>query len=222
MKSEAPSPDAVPISRHAMIEAQIAARGIDCPAVLQALDATPREWFVSERQKSHAYADRPLAIGEGQTISQPYIVALMTALSRVRPTDRVLEIGTGSGYQTAILARLAAEVFTVERIESLSKLAESRLTEHGFSNVHFRIGDGSKGWTEEAPFDRILVTAGAPSVPKPLYEQLAEGGRMVLPVGPETDQALRVIERNGDKWVEQPGIPVRFVPLIGEHGFAGS
>lgn len=205
-----------------MIEAQIAARGIDSPAVLQALDATPREWFVAEEQKSVAYADRPLSIGEGQTISQPYIVALMTSLLQVRPTDRVLEIGTGSGYQTAILARLAARVFTIERIASLSHRAAARLAEHGIQNVEFRIGDGSLGWPEAAPFDRILVTAGAPDIPKPLYEQLADGGRMVLPVGPEYDQSLRVLERRGFECIEQPGIPVRFVPLIGAHGFSGT
>ena len=146
----------------------------------------------------------------------------MTSLLKLRPTDRVLEIGTGSGYQTAILARLAARVFTIERIGSLSQRAAVRLAEHGIHNVDFRIGDGTLGWPEAAPFDRILVTAGAPATPKPLYEQLADGGRMVLPVGPETDQSLRVLERRGDAFIEQPGIPVRFVPLIGVHGFSGT
>lgn len=217
-----PPVEADPTTLRAMIEAQIAARGIDSPAVLRALDATPREWFVADEQKSVAYADRPLSIGEGQTISQPYIVALMTSLLQVRPTDRVLEIGTGSGYQTAILARLAARVFTIERIASLSHRAAARLAEHGMHNIEFRIGDGSLGWPEAAPFDRILVTAGAPDIPKPLYEQLADGGRMVLPVGPEFDQSLRVLERRGSECIEQPGIPVRFVPLIGAHGFSGT
>ena len=211
-----------PVTLRNMIEAQISARGIDCPAVLHALDATPREWFVADEQKSVAYADRPLPIGEGQTISQPYIVALMSSLLQLRPTDRVLEIGTGSGYQTAILARLAARVFTIERIASLSHRAAERLAAHGFHDVEFRVSDGSLGWPEAAPFDRIIVTAGAPEIPKPLYEQLAEGGRMVLPVGPDTDQALRVVERRGNECIEQPGIPVRFVPLIGAHGFSGT
>lgn len=213
---------AEPNTLRGMIEAQIAARGIDSPAVLQALDVTPRDWFVEEGQKSLAFADRPLPIGEGQTISQPYIVALMTSLLQIEPTHRVLEIGTGSGYQTAVLARLAARVFTVERIASLSKRAAGRLSEHGFNNVEFRVGDGSLGWPEAAPFDRIIITAGAPVIPKPLYDQLVEGGRMVLPVGPETDQSLRVVERRGGECLQQPGIPVRFVPLIGEYGFRGS
>lgn len=205
-----------------MIETQIAARGIDSPAVLQALDVTPREWFVADAQIPQAYADRPLPIGQGQTISQPYIVALMTSLLQVQRSHRVLEIGTGSGYQTAILARLGAAVYTVERLAELSHLAAERLQRHGISKVEFRIGDGSLGWPEEAPFDRILVTAGAPEIPHPLYKQLSDGGRMVLPVGPESDQKLRVVERKGNEFVEHPGIPVRFVPLIGAHGFRDS
>jgi len=211
-----------PSALREMIEAQISARGIDCPEVLQALDATPRDLFVREEQKPLAFADRPLPIGEGQTISQPYIVALMTSLLQLQPTDRVLEIGTGSGYQTAVLARLAARVYTIERIASLSHRAAAKLGELGIHNVDFRIGDGSLGWPDAAPFDRIIITAGAPVIPKPLYEQLKEGGRMVLPVGPETDQSLRVVERLGDRCVEHPGIPVRFVPLIGEYGFHGT
>ncbi len=205
-----------------MIETQIAARGIDNPAVLQALDVTPREWFVADGQIPLAYADRPLPIGQGQTISQPYIVALMTSMLQVQRSHRVLEIGTGSGYQTAILARLAAEIFTVERFAELSRLAAERLQHHGISNVRFRVGDGSLGWPEEAPFDRIVVTAAAPEIPQPLYRQLCDGGRMVLPVGPESDQTLRVVERNGTEFVEHPGIPVRFVPLIGAFGFRDS
>jgi len=205
-----------------MIDAQLVARGVRSAAVLKAMDATPREWFVSEEQKSAAYSDRPLCIGEGQTISQPYIVGLMTELLQVRPTDRVLEIGTGSGYQTAILARLSPHIFTVERIESLSRQAQSRLAAHGINTVRFRVGDGTLGWPEAAPFDRILVTAGGPVIPNPLYEQLAEGGRMVLPVGPENEQTLRVLERRSGHWIEHPGIPVRFVRLIGEHGFRES
>ena len=208
--------------RKAMIDKQIVARGVRSATVLQAMDATPREWFVADNQKNDAYCDSPLSIGEGQTISQPYIVALMTELLELQPHHRVLEIGTGSGYQTAILARLAAAVFTIERIEALSHRAQERLSSHGIGNVQFRVGDGTLGWPEAAPFDRILVTAGSPTIPHPLYEQLSECGRMVLPVGPDCDQTLRVVERRSGHFIEHPGIPVRFVRLIGKHGFDGS
>jgi protein-L-isoaspartate(D-aspartate) O-methyltransferase len=202
-----------------MVKSQIARRGIRDERVLEAMRTVPRERFLPPDQAAHAYEDRALPVGLGQTISQPYIVALMTESLELSPDHRVLEIGTGTGYQTAILATLAHHVFTVERIEDLAVLVPKRLEDLGFSNVTFRIGDGSVGWPERAPFDRITVTAAAPQVIQALVNQLTEGGRLVIPVGDQETQRLTMIERHQGKIVERPSIGVRFVRLIGEAGF---
>jgi protein-L-isoaspartate(D-aspartate) O-methyltransferase len=202
-----------------MIETQIVQRGIRSERVLDAVRNTPRELFVPAEQAAHAYEDRALPVGMGQTISQPYIVAIMTEALEVEPDHRVLEIGTGTGYQTAILAILARSVFSVERIEALSVAAQRRIADLGIDHVTFRIGDGSVGLPEFAPFDRIIVTAAAPAVVQALVDQLVEGGRLVIPVGDVDTQRLTTIERRQGKIVERPSIAVRFVKLIGESGF---
>ena len=195
-------------------------RGVRDPRVLDALRSVPRHAFVSDAMKDEAYDDRPLPIGEGQTISQPYMVAAMTALLEPRPTDRVLEIGTGSGYQTAILARLSAEVVSIERHAALADAAAARCTALGFTNIRFMVGDGTEGAPDHAPFDRILVTAGAPAVPETLKAQLADGGRLVIPVGPPGFQRLIAIDRHGGEFFETTGEGCVFVPLIGRHGWS--
>ncbi|MFH0945052.1 MAG: protein-L-isoaspartate(D-aspartate) O-methyltransferase [Planctomycetota bacterium] len=200
--------------RGQMIERQIRARGVRDERVLAAMEKVPRERFVLAVDLDHAYEDRPLPIGRGQTISQPYIVAVMTEKARISPSHRVLEIGTGSGYQTAVLGELAAEVFSIEIIESLSRRAGSILAELGYENVHCRIGDGSSGWPEEAPFDAILVTAAPAGIPAALVAQLAEGGRLVIPVG-RKDQELVVITKTDGAVQQEPLFPVRFVPMTG-------
>jgi protein-L-isoaspartate(D-aspartate) O-methyltransferase len=207
--------------RERMVDSQIVARGVRDPRVLDALRAVPRHLFVPTAERADAYDDRPLPIGEGQTISQPYIVALMTAALAARETDRVLEVGTGSGYQTAILARLAREVITIERHAALAAGAERVLHELGVSNVRVIVGDGSEGYAEQAPYDRILVTAGAPAVPESLQAQLADDGRLVIPVGSAGHQVLTVIDRHGTEFVRREGEGCVFVPLIGRHGWGG-
>lgn len=202
-----------------MIEKQLRRRGISDSAVLAAMTAVPRHEFVAEELRSHAYDDLPLPIGGGQTISQPYIVAAMTAALHLRPGDRVLEIGTGCGYQAAVLSRLATEVFTIERRPELASAASTKLARLGYPNAHVHCGDGTFGLPEVAPFDAILVAAAAPSVPKPLLAQLAEGGRMVLPVGDAERQELRLIERRGDGFPTKMLEGCRFVPLVGYHGW---
>jgi protein-L-isoaspartate(D-aspartate) O-methyltransferase len=183
------------------------------PRVLAAMKRVPRHEFVPEESRAAAYADTPLPIGEGQTISQPYIVALMTELAAVDPTDTVLEIGTGSGYQAAVLAELAAKVFTIEIVEPLGRRATKTLEQLGYRNVETRIGDGYAGWRAHAPFDAILVTAAPEEIPQPLIEQLARGGKMVVPVGAGT-QELVVLEKGADGAVEKRAVlPVRFVPF---------
>ncbi len=204
---------------HRALLAELRRKGITDPRVLAALEKVPRHLFVLPEHLPLAYEDRPLPIGLGQTISQPYIVALSTQALAPTPEDRVLEIGTGSGYQTAILAELAKEVFTVERLPELSREAEERLRRLGYGNVRFRVGDGTKGWPEEAPFSRILVAAAAPKVPPSLFAQLAEGGRMVLPVGGRFDQDLWLVRKEAGKPVYEYLCPVTFVPLIGEEGW---
>ncbi len=194
-------------------------KGIRDPRVLSALEKVPRHLFVLPEDIPWAYEDRPLSIGFGQTISQPYIVALSTEALELSPEDRVLEIGTGSGYQTAILAELAKEVFTVERLPELSWEARERLRRLGYGNVHFRVGDGTKGWPEEAPFSAILVTAAAPRLPQSLFAQLAEGGRLVIPVGGRLHQDLWCVRKEGGKPVYEHLCPVSFVPLVGEEGW---
>src|SRR5712692_10208662 len=176
----------------------------------------PREEFVPQEARVEAYEDGPLPIGYDQTISQPYIVAFMTEQLRLKPSDRVLEIGTGSGYQAAILAELAAEVYTIEIIEPLAKNAEATLQRLGYENVHVKVGDGYKGWPEEALFDAIIVTCAPDRVPQPLTEQLKEGGRMIIPVGSGLDQQLFLLEKKEGQMAERAILPVRFVPMAGE------
>jgi protein-L-isoaspartate(D-aspartate) O-methyltransferase len=207
--------------RERMVDSQIALRGVRDARVLSVLRDVPRHLFVPEWARGEAYDDRPLAIGEGQTISQPYMVALMTAALAAREIDRVLEVGTGSGYQTAILARLAREVITIERHASLAAAAGTVLRSLGIQNVRLIVGDGSEGHPEAAPYDRILVTAGAPAVPETLKSQLAQGGRLVIPVGPAGHQVLTVIDRRGSEYVQHEGEGCVFVPLIGRHGWGG-
>jgi protein-L-isoaspartate(D-aspartate) O-methyltransferase len=187
--------------------------------VMTAIGTVPRHEFVPAAQRRHAYANRPLPIGYGQTISQPYIVALMSDLIKPQPGDRVLELGTGSGYQAAILAELTGQVYSIEIIEALGKQAAKRLSRLGYDNVSTRIGDGYYGWEEHAPFDAIVVTAAASHVPPPLVEQLKPGGRMVIPVGSRfLTQQLVLIEKGADgQLITRQILPVRFVPLTGEH-----
>jgi protein-L-isoaspartate(D-aspartate) O-methyltransferase len=202
-------------ARAEMVATQIAARGVADPAVLAAMRKVPRHEFVPAGLAAMAYEDRPIQIGWGQTISQPYIVALMSELANVHAGARVLEVGTGSGYQAAVLAELGADVYTVEIVEPLAKLAAARLARLGYTSVHSRSGDGYRGWPEAAPFDAIVVAAAAPAVPEPLKQQMKIGGRLVLPVGTR-DQALRVIVRMAYDWSERTVIPVAFVPMTGE------
>ena len=202
-----------------MVRRQLAGRGIRDHRVLDAMAEVPREQFVPRSIRDAAYDDRALPVECNQTISQPYIVAKMSEMLELEPTHRVLEIGTGTGYQTAILAHLAQEVFTIERHAELSVLASDRLSALGFTNIRYRCGDGSVGWEDAAPFDRIVVTAGAPETPHRLTAQLAEGGRLVIPVGDESTQTLYAIRRKGYKYLTQTGIPCRFVKLIGEQGW---
>jgi protein-L-isoaspartate(D-aspartate) O-methyltransferase len=203
-----------------MIRTQVIDRGISDPRVLDALRAIPREKFFAQEMADEAYADRAAPIGHGQTISQPYMVALMTERLAVRPEHKVLEIGTGSGYQTAILARLCSAVYSIERVKPLLDDAFHRLMDLNARNVHFRHADGTLGWTDAAPFDRILIAAGAPSVPQSLLlQQLSDGGLAVLPVGPEDEQMLVVVKRDGDKLHTTDVCPCRFVKLIGREGW---
>lgn len=202
-----------------MVDEQIRRRGVKDERVLAAMEQVPRELFIPGADLAAALSDRALPIEFGQTISQPFVVAAMTALLGIEPHHRVLEIGTGSGYQTAILARLAGQVFTIERIEPLQAKARELLAALGVDNVAFGIGDGTQGWPKEAPFDGIIVTAGAPEVPSPLLEQLADGGRLVIPVGGETEQTLTVVDRRQGETRERPQFPCRFVKLIGSAGW---
>ena len=205
--------------RKRMVVEQIASRGLRDPRLLAVMEAVPRHRFVPSDHLNWAYADGPLPIGFGQTISQPYIVAFMTDALHLTGSERVLEVGTGSGYQAAILGQLAAEVHTIEFIPELSAQAEKVLQELGFTNVHVHSGDGSLGWLEAAPYDSILVAAAAPRLPQPLMDQLAEGGRIILPVGSRGFQQLEIWERRGKKFKHEASIPVAFVPLRGEHGW---
>jgi protein-L-isoaspartate(D-aspartate) O-methyltransferase len=204
-----------------MVESQIAARGIHDHRVLAAMKEIPRHLFVPSPYDKAAYEDCPLPIGNGQTISQPYIVALMTELLMPQPTETVLEIGTGCGYQAAVLAALVSKVFSVERISEVAELARVNLKNVGCKNVEVILGDGTTGYLQKAPYDGIIITAATPSVPKPLIEQLAEGGRLVAPVGGRDIQELiRVRKKDGSLYEEHHG-GVRFVPLIGECGWSG-
>lgn len=201
--------------RQQMVSEQLAARGIENERVLAVMGKVPRHDFVSDSVRHAAYDDHPLLIGEGQTISQPYIVALMTELAAPQPDHRVLEVGTGSGYQAAVLAELVGEVYTIELLPGLAQSAEARLNRLGYGEkVHVRTGDGYLGWPDAAPFDSILVTCGADHVPDPLFEQLKPGGKMIIPVGPRSNQELRVVEKDlrGQRR-SRDVVPVRFVPL---------
>lgn len=209
------APDPFTGARHVMVERQIRSRGIADPAVLRAMAEVPRHRFVPSEMTASAYADRPLPIGHGQTISQPYIVALMTELLDLEPGDRVLEIGTGSGYHAAVVSRIAGVVFTVEIVEPLAERARVILAELGYGNTRVRAGDGYRGWPEEAPFDAVLLTAAPPEIPAPLIDQLAVGGTLVAPVGVER-QELTVIRRTPTGLVTERITPVRFVPMTGE------
>jgi protein-L-isoaspartate(D-aspartate) O-methyltransferase len=199
-----------------MIERQIESRGVKDPRVLATMRATPRHLFVPAELRGQAYEDHPLPIGHGQTISQPYIVAAMTELLDIRPESKVLEIGTGSGYQTAVAARLASHVYSIEIVPELARSSAALLAKLGILNVTVRHGDGYKGWPEEAPFDRIIVTAAPPEIPKALVEQLRPGGKMVIPVGKSAlDQELLVVEKLADGTIRRRSVfPVRFVPMV--------
>lgn len=203
------------VARQAMVERQIMARGVSNPRVLEAMRTVERHLFVPEDVRDLAYTDQPLPIGWGQTISQPYIVALMTELLDPQPGDTVLEIGTGSGYQAAVLATIVDHVYTIEILQPLADQAKARLESLGYRNVTVRCGDGYHGWPEHAPFDGIIVTAAPPSLPQPLVEQLKVGARMVVPVG-EMFQELQVITKGETGYRVEPSIPVRFVPMVGE------
>lgn len=207
--------------RRRMMEEQLIRRGIRDPRVLRVMGSLPRERFVPAHIQRYAYYDGPLDIGAGQTISQPYMVALMTEALELRGGERVLEIGTGSGYQTAVLAMLAADVYTIERIPELQEEAKKRLTELGLSNVHYRVGDGSLGWPEAAPYDRILVTAAVPGLPPPLKKQLKVGGILVAPVGPRWGQTLIRWKKHSDpdQGITEALTDCAFVPLIGTWGY---
>jgi len=198
-----------------MVAEQIESRGVQTPDVLQAMRKVPRHLFVPEPLLPHAHEDTPLGIGSGQTISQPFIVAFMTDLLRPGAESKVLEVGTGSGYQSAILSEMGAELFTIEIVDTLAEAAKVRLTELGYGRIHFRAGDGYRGWPEEAPFDAIIVTAAPESLPGPLVDQIAIGGRLVLPMG-TSDQSLWLITRTADGVRREEVLPVRFVPMTGE------
>ena len=198
-----------------MVDRQLARRDIVDPQVLRVMRRVPRHLFVPERVREYAYADHPLPIGEEQTISQPYIVAFMTQALELKKGNRVLEIGTGSGYQAAVLAELVEEVYTIEIIPALAERAEKLLDELGYDGIQVRAGDGYLGWPEAAPFDAIIVTAAPDHIPTPLIEQLGEGGRLVLPVGDEYQELMRVIKEEGEMRRESL-LPVRFVPMTGK------
>jgi len=204
------------MQREAMVREQIEARGVKDPRVLSALRRVARDRFVLSGSEAVAYQDSPLSIGHGQTISQPYIVAVMSEAAAIGPGESVLEIGTGSAYQTAVLAELARTVYTIEIIPELATRAEALLRTLGYGNVHTRLGDGYAGWPDRAPFDAIVVTAAPPEVPATLQDQLAVGGRLVVPVG-TANQELLVIERTADGFTERRLMPVRFVPMVKGH-----
>jgi protein-L-isoaspartate(D-aspartate) O-methyltransferase len=206
-------------ARAQMVQHQLAERGITDARVLQAMGEIPRELFVLEDYRKDAYTDGPLPIGNEQTISQPFIVALMTQLLKLQGHERVLEIGTGSGYQTAILAKLAKEVWSIEMHPALSAQAKTVLGTLGLNNVHLKVGDGTLGWPESAPFDAMMVTAGSPQMPEPLLQQLTTDGRIVIPLGWRSDQELEHWQRHGGAWHIERITGVRFVPLVGKWGW---
>ena len=214
--------DEFSVARDKMVTWQIEKRGVTNPAVLSAMRSVPRHLFVSANLRDEAYADNPLPIGNWQTISQPYIVALMTQLLQLNGTEKVLEVGTGSGYQAAVLSLLAREVHTVEFIPALAEEARERLSRLGHANVHVHQGDGSLGWQESTPYDAIMVTASAPKAPPPLLEQLAPHGRLVVPSGGRSVQTLQLWQQENGVWQPEDVLPVSFVPLRGQHGWKES
>ncbi len=205
--------------RKRMVDAQLIPRGISDPKVLEAFLSVPRHHFVPDSFSEASYADHPLPIGSGQTISQPYIVALMTECLRLKGEEKVLEVGTGSGYQAAILAKLCRKVCTVERDPNLLESAKKILEKEGHENIIYKCGDGTKGWEDEAPFDGIIVTAAAPDVPEPLKQQLAEGGRLIIPVGSMYSQMLISVEKKDNDYICENICGCVFVPLVGEYGW---
>jgi protein-L-isoaspartate(D-aspartate) O-methyltransferase len=211
--------DEFEILRRRMVESQLAGQGIRDPRVLGALLEVPRHLFVPEAAIAQAYENHPVDIGQGQTISQPYMVARMSEVLELRGGERVLEVGSGCGYQTAVLKALRADVYTVERLPELSRRARENVERAGYSGVHYRIGDGSRGWPEEAPFDRVIVTAGAPSMPVSLVEQLREGGSMVIPVGGEREQELLLVRRGQGRVTRERICACAFVKLWGDEGW---
>jgi protein-L-isoaspartate(D-aspartate) O-methyltransferase len=202
--------------RQRMVQEQLMPRGIHEERVLAAIAKVPREEFVPQEARAASYTDQPLPIGYGQTISQPFVVAFMTEQLQLKRDDRVLEIGTGSGYQAAILAELTAEVYTIEIIEPLAKNAEATLVRLGYKNVQVKAGDGYKGWPEHAPFDAVIVTCAPSHVPPPLVDQMKEGGRMIIPVGGLGEQELYLLEKKNGQLEQRAVLPVRFVPMAGE------
>ena len=202
-----------------MVEQQLKARGIEDKAVLTTMEKVPRELFVPHEYRESAYKDGPLPINEGQTISQPYMVALMTQCLQLQGHEKVLEIGTGSGYQMAVLLSITPNVYSIERLPALAQYAIDNLRSLGYENLHIKVGDGSCGWPEEQPFDAIIVTAGATDIPSVLKEQLADGGRLVIPVGPRYSQNLFRVTRQGDKFITEDFTACVFVPLIGKYGW---
>jgi len=205
--------------RQQMVKAQLVPRGIKDHCVLEAMERVPRHLFVDISMQSCAYDDMAMSIGEGQTISQPYMVAIMTELLELSGKERVLEIGTGSGYQAAVLAELSKDVYTIERIASLAEKASEKFKSLGYANAHVKTGDGTLGWPEEAPFDRIMITAASPKIPEPLIEQLALDGILIIPVGSRYSQQLLKIRKTKEGLLEEYHTPCVFVPLIGEHGW---
>lgn len=217
--SEAARAEGYAGQRRAMVEEQIRDRGVHSPRVLEAMLGVPRHLFVPEDSLAGAYSDQPLPIGEGQTISQPYMVAVMTEALELKGDERVLEVGTGSGYQAAVLSLLAAEVYTVENHASLALAAQRLLAQLGYTNVHVHAGDGTLGFPGAAPYGGIVVTAAAPRIPPPLVEQLAEGGRLVIPVGQADQQELLQVRKTGGKTTSSLLHYCRFVPLVGRYGW---
>lgn len=205
-------------ARQRLVE-ELRSKGINDLAVLRAFEKTPRHQFVPTGIRHRAYEDMPLPIGNGQTISQPYIHAHYLQLLTLKGTEKVLEIGTGTGYQTALLSHLVSQVFSVERIAALSEQAKANMQKLGIGNVSLKVGDGTLGWTAYAPFDAILVSAGSPSLPQPLVDQLADGGRLLVPIGDRETQHLMLLTRRGERVEKREVAPVRFVPLIGTHGW---
>jgi protein-L-isoaspartate(D-aspartate) O-methyltransferase len=205
--------------REHMVKSQLAGRGIKDRRVLEAMRQVPRHLFIPEGMRNLAYCDGPLPIGHGQTISQPYIVALMTEILELEGKEKVLEVGTGSGYQAAILSRLASQVYSVERHAALAQQAEKLLSQLGYANIVVRVGNGTLGWPEHSPYEAIIVTAAAPDVPRPLTDQLADGGRLVAPVGSQWSQVLVKVRRQGDLLIRERRTAVAFVPLVGKYGW---